>query len=182
MIVLRPSQTSRKICNSRRSRSHQSRLAFSQAPRNQSDVTVAPFYTWSGKPPSAGRDWTLSARFLKTRSCAAQQQSATSMTNDCQKRGVRMTGPQKVMIWLDRCTSYGGCLWFCGFRPSNRRLFPLFLSPSSLTLSPSLSLCLPRARSLSTNSYYCVRASSISRCAAVYDLLNDSDTFSTRMA
>lgn len=29
---------------------------------------------------------------------AVQRQSATSMTNDGSKRGVRMTGPQRVMI------------------------------------------------------------------------------------
>jgi len=132
--------------------------------------------TRSGKPLSAlraaiERGGTLSARFLKTRSRAAQQQSATSMTNDGQKRGVRMTGPQKVMIWLGRCTPYGGCLRFCGFRPSNRRLFPLFSSPLSVSFSipPPLSLSI---------SYCCAQTSSISRFAAVYDLLNDSDAFS----
>lgn len=35
-------------------------------------------------------------RFLSGR--AVQRQSATSMTNDGSKRGVRMTGPQRVMI------------------------------------------------------------------------------------
>ena len=37
------------------------------------------------------------------------------MTNDGSERGVRMTGPQKVMIWLS--VERGGCLRFCGFRP-----------------------------------------------------------------
>lgn len=52
-------------------------------------------------------------RFLSGR--AVQRQSATSMTNDGSKRGVRMTGPQRVMIWLSG--ERGGCLRFCGFRP-----------------------------------------------------------------
>lgn len=69
---------------------------------------------------------------------------------------------------------------FCGFRPSNRRLLFLCLS-FCLPHDPlSLSLFLaPHIDALSTGSYCYARAqaSSISRRAAVYDSLNDSDAF-----
>jgi hypothetical protein len=80
---------------------------------------------------------------------------------------------------------YGGCLRFCGFRPSNPRL-PSSLPPSlPLSLPLSLSVYLSvfaLSRSLSANSLSLIVARGyivdLSRRDAVYGSLNDSDAFS----